>query len=340
MRNWALAIGTLLGLTIGLALLLSTPEPRYNGRTITAWQDDWAARTNPTWREALQHVGTNALPYAVRNLALNDSSWRSNYARLQASLPGLLQGVFRKPKPLLREVDGTSLFIGIGTNSIPHAIALLKHKSPTVRRAAASSFKELRRFSPAAEQAIPALIGALGDTDRRVRSNAALSLEAMGAAASGAVPALTQMVAHVGTGAESNYLFSVRAVASSALGNIGPAASNALPTLRAALHESNAYLRGQSAVAIWRISGDVDTTLPVLLHEVPIIAGDSKWDWVVALGEMGPRAKAAFPQLKKELDQTPTYLDKTYLDKMYRDLVISTLWRIAPEAAAQARIGM
>jgi hypothetical protein len=303
MRRLAFAIGTIVCGGIILFLFVPSPQPKYQGRTITAWQDDWAAKKNRTWPEALQHIGTNALPYAVRNLALNDSRWRSNYTRLQAMMPGLLQRVCTKPKPILQEVDGANVFFHIGSNSIPYAIALLKHDSPTVRRAAAWGLGGLRRQTAAADQAIPALADALIDRDRMVRFDAALSLKEMGPAASIAVPALSQVVANTGTGPETNDLFYLRAVAAVALGKIGPAATNALPVLQSALHEPNAYLRGQAAVAMWRISGDVDTTLPVLLHEMPSTAEDSKWDWFVALGEMGPRAKDAVPQLKTELKQ-------------------------------------
>jgi len=97
-----------------------------------------------------------------------------------------------------------------------------------------------------------------------------------------------------------------------------------------ALHESNAYLRGQSAVAIWRITGEVDTALPVLLQKMPTTIEDSKWDWIIALGEMGPRAEAVVPQLRTELLQ----------DRMQwlLDYVTNALRRIDPEAAAQAGV--
>jgi hypothetical protein len=330
MRKLVLTIGAMLSGVIVLFLLVSSPQPRYQNRNITAWQDEWAARKNRIWPEALQHIGTNALPYAVRNLALNDSNWRSNYARLQAKMPGLLQRVFRKPKPLLQEVNGANVFFYIGSNSIPCAIALLKHDSPTVRRAAAWGLGGLRRQTAAANEAIPALTDALTDKDRMVRFYAALSLEEMGPAASNAVPALTQVVAYTGTGPETNDLFYVRAVAAVTLGKIGPAATNALPVLQAALHESNAYLRGQTAVAVWRISGDVDTTLPVLLHEMPSTIEDSKWDWIVALGEMGPRAQAAVPQLRTELQQDQR--------SWVLGHVTNALRRIDSEAAAQAGV--
>jgi HEAT repeat protein len=320
MRKSALTIGAVLSGAAVLWFLFSSPEPTYQGRTITAWLDDWAARTNTPWQQALQHIGTNALPYAVRNLALNDSTWRSNYSRLQTKMPGMLQHIFRKPKPLLQEVDGANVFFYVGSNSVPCAIALLKHDSPTVRRAAAWGLGGLRRQTPAANQAIPALTDALSDKDRTVRFDAALSLKEMGPAASNAVPALARVVAHTGTGPETNNLFYLRAAAAVTLGKIGPAATSALPALQAALHEPNAYLRGQTAVAIWRISGDVDTTLPVLLHDMPATVEDSKWDWIVALGEMGPRAQAAVPQLRTELQQDHAKWILAYVTNALRNI--------------------
>ena len=286
---------------VAAILLYATVSPRqptYQGRTISAWQDDWAARKNRVWMDALKQVGTNALPSVVQNLALRDSAWRSGYEAFQAKLPGLLQYVFRKPKPLLEEVDGANAFFYIGSNSLPCAIVLLKHKSPSVRQAAAWGLSSLRRESPAAAQAIPALTDALSDKDRMVRFDAAMALKEMGPEASNAVPALAREVAFTGTGPETNAQFYNRAVAAAALGKIGPAASNALPALRAAMHESSSYLRGQSAVAIWRVTGDVDTTLPVLLNEMPSNNENNKWDWIIALGEM--RARAAIPQLETE----------------------------------------
>jgi hypothetical protein len=329
MKKLAVTIGTLLCAGIVLFLLLPRPQPTYHGKTITAWEDAWAAKKTPEWPDALRDIGTNALPYIAHNLALNDSVLRSNYARLQAKLPSQLQTVFRKPKPLLQEVDGANVFLYIGSNSLPYEIALMKHQSPTVRRAAAWGIGALRRQSRSADQAIPALIEALSDSDRMVRFDAALSLLEMGPDASNAVPALAKVVAYSGVGPQTNNLFYLRAIAARALGKIGPAASNALPSLKPALGESLPYLRGTAAVAIWRIDSDVDTTLPVLLREMPVTVEDSKWDWIIALREMGPRAKAAVPQLTNELRDQNGWV---------REYVTNALRRIDPEAAAEAGI--
>jgi hypothetical protein len=329
MKKLAVIIGTVLAGGIVLFFILPRPQPTYHGRAITAWMDDWAAKKSLELPEAIRQIGTNALPYVVHNLALNDSAWRSNYARLQAKLPRQLQIFFRKPKPLLQEVDGANVFFYIGSNSIPDAMALMKHHSPTVRRSAAWGISALRRQSRAANQAIPALIEALSDSDRMVRFDAALSLVEMGPDASNAVPALGKVVAYSGVGPQKNELFYVRAIAARALGKIGPVASNALPALKAALVEPSPYLRGVAAVAIWRIDSDVDMTLPVLLREMPVTAEDSKWDWIIALGEMGPRAKAAVPQLTNELRDQNNWV---------REYVTNALRRIDPEAAAEAGI--
>jgi HEAT repeat protein len=227
-------------------------------------------------------------------------------------------------------VDGANVFYYIGSNSTLQAIALLKHNSPTVRRAAAWGLGAIRRKSSAANQAIPGLIDALADQDQRVRFNSALALKEMGADASNAIPALTKVVANTGVGSSSNSLFYLRAAAAVALGKIGPTANSALPALRIALLESNSYLRGQAAVAIWRIDSDVDTSLPVLLREMTGTDENSKWDWIVALGEMGPRAQQAVPQLRRELEQ-----DKL---KWVISHVTNALKQIDPQAAAAAGV--
>jgi hypothetical protein len=330
MKRFLLTIGMILGGGVILFFLLRPPEPTYQGRTITAWQNDWATKKGHGWPAALQHIGTNALPYAIRNLSLNDSWWRTHYSTVRPKLPSLLQRLFPEPRALLKEVDGANVFLYMGSNSLPAAVALLKHDSPTVRRAAAWGLGALRRQSVAANQAIPALTEALTDGDLMVRLNAAMSLQEMGASASNAVQALAKVVADTGVGPETNKFFFVRAAAAVALGKIGPAAAAGLPALKTALGESNYYLRGQAAVAIWRIDSDVDTALPVLLREMPGNSEHDKWDWIIALGEMGPRAKEAVPQLRSELEE-----DR---EKWVLNYVTNALKSISPEAAAEAGV--
>ena len=190
-----------------------------------------------------------------------------------------------------------------------------------------------------ADQAIPALIEALGDKDAEVRSSTANGLAFIGADASNAVPAITKVLDD-GFGSPTNSSFYLQAAAAVALGKIGPPASAAIPDLKRAVQVSYrdapgfqnggaSYLRGQAAVALWRIDSDVDTALPVLLREMPGISEHSKWDWIIALGEMGPRAKEAIPQLKNELNQ-----DK---EKWVLEYVTNALIKIDPTALEPTR---
>jgi HEAT repeat protein len=329
-KRKALIIAAILGAGFALFLVLWPPEPKYQGRTVSLWLDDLAARKKTPYYEAIEHLGTNAIPYAVRNLALNDSRWHSKYCSLWRDLPASLTNVFPKPKKLLNELDGMVVFCHVGSNSIPQAIALLQHPSPTVRRVAARGLEPLREKSAAANQAIPALIEALSDEDQDVRCNAAVALAAMGADASNAVPALAKIVTNMALGSPSESDVRLHAFAAMALGKIGPSAISTLPLLKASLQETNSYLSGQAAVAIWRIDGDVATALPVLLREMPGTVEPRKWDWIVALGEMGPRAKEAVPQLRTELAQ-----DRF---NFVLDYVTNALKKIDPQAAADAGV--
>lgn len=283
--------------------LAPPPEPTYRGRAISVWLDDWAAGKQTDCSAAIQEIGTNCLPYVARNLARNDSQWRTMYRELQPKVPTFLQKIVTAPKPVLRVVDGVNVFDWLGSNAIPEAITLLKHNSPAVRQASAWGLGSIRRQSSAANQAMPALIETLTDSDLDVRSYAVLALGEMRADASNAVPAIAKVLADTGGGSQTNSYLSLRASAALALGKIGPSAASGLPDLRSALKESDSYLRGQAAVAVWRVGGDVETALPVLLQVMPGTSEASKWDWIIALGEMGPRASEAVPQLMNELQQ-------------------------------------
>ena len=300
-RRTILTVSLLLFSGIAAVWLLRSTEPEYDGRTVTEWLEDHVAGKRTHHPTAIHTIGTNALPWITRQLARNESVWYAQYARWQPTFPSVIQKWLPQPRRKFEVVHGVNAFLLIGTNAIPDLILLLKHRSSSVRQAAALGLGSLRRETEDANRSIPALIETLEDSDRMVRTYAALAFMRMGPDGSNAVPALTKLVQTTGVGSETNEYFSLRAAAACALGNIGPSAKDAMPELRAAMQESNAYLRGQSAVAVWRIDSDVDAALPVLLELLPTISEHAKWDWIIALGEMGPLASNAIPQLEQEL---------------------------------------
>ena len=63
------------------------------------------------------------------------------------------------------------------------------------------------------------------------------------------------------------------------LGMIGPAAKSAAPSLRLVLKSGDAMTRATAAWALWRVSADLEATVPVLVeclgsrHNVSVAAG-------------------------------------------------------------------
>lgn len=302
--------------------VLRCPEPQSGGKPISVWLEELPSGKSDCLA-AIHEIGTNGLKYAVRNLARNDSLWRRKYSGFRQGLPTPLRNVLPGPGPALRVVDGANWFRLVGSNSIPCAISLLKHDSPTVRQASAWGLGSLGRQTVAADQAVPALIGALGDSCRDVRFQAVLAFRAIGPAASNAVPAIRNEL-RGGRLGSVNDIF-LRAAAARALGDIGPLAASALPDLKVVLQEQNSYLRGQAAVAIWRIDADVQAALPVLLQEMARTSELHKEDWITAIGEVGIRAREAIPFLEEELARGK--------EAMFVEEVTNALNKIISEAA-------
>jgi HEAT repeat protein len=319
-------------LLVGIALLLNySREPSYQGKGINAWLDDYVAYTNTPWRTAIHQIGTNAIPYVLQRLAQNDSPWRIRYRAIWPCMPKILKKIAPEPRPIFDLVNGANAFTLVGPDSIPQAIQALSNKSVSVRRAAAWGLGSLRSQSPAAEQAIPALtdIFRRGD-DLQVQGNASISIREMGPAASNAVPAMTAAMLKNGVGSASRNQI-VNASIAMALGKIGPAAGNAVPVLKTILQNTtDAYVRCKMATAIWRIDGDVETALPVLIQEMPRENYTLRWDEIIGLGEMGPRARPALPMLEHEFTNNPT-------QENYQHLT-NTLVKIDPEATAKLGI--
>jgi Protein of unknown function (DUF2961)/HEAT repeats len=164
-----------------------------------------------------------------------------------------------------------------GVSALTELIASLSDVSPFVRSAAAGS---LAQIGPAAAPAVPALAKALSDADPQVRDLAAIALREMGPKAAPAVPelirALGDSVDFVRAPA-ADALGAIRADAHGvvpalaerllmkdeegfvltsiayALGDIGPAAKDALPALRQVLAKRR--VGGAAEEAILKIEG-------------------------------------------------------------------------------------
>jgi len=143
-----------------------------------------------------------------------------------------------------------------GASAAGELTAALKESSPQVRGAAAQALALIGR--PAAEVAIPSLATALSDADAHVRCMAAIALEAMGPKAAPAVPQLIQTLND-----PVNY---VRSPAAAALGAIGAPGNDAVHALSERLLKGNedGFVLASVAYALGDIGPAAHEALPAL----------------------------------------------------------------------------
>ncbi len=190
----------------------------------------------------------------------------------------------------------------IGPSAYPAAKALadaLFDKSPAVRAKAAEA---LGQIGPGAEEAIPDLVFALRDKVAFVRRRAAGALGVLRANPKLAVPGLIQALQDEDRAPDRSST-SVPVVAALALANYGPEAKAAVPALLKALEGRDADLRLMAIRALGKIKADLPTLLPLLRR----ILNDPSQEafrtvTAVALGNLGPEASEAVPDLLKALE--------------------------------------
>ena len=169
----------------------------------------------------------------------------------------------------------------------------------------------------------------------------------MGPVASNAVPALLTGVSDTRRSRDSAYKIEVQAMFTKALGKIGLQARATVPVLTQNLQHTNRSMRTQSAIALWRIDRQTTNTIPVLVGELNASGNPSeKRDLVECLGEMGPPAKSAVPQLAAlalradRLRGPASRFAFVDFDPTLVPVVLQALMRIDPATAAQMGIGV
>ncbi|MFD4935574.1 hypothetical protein [Streptomyces virginiae] len=126
------------------------------------------------------------------------------------------------------------------------------------------------------------------------------------------------------------------------LADLGPLAAAHADTVRALMQSPGAWTRVAAAHAYWRITGDAEPAVPVLLAEVdPDWAGRPAMpvrEAVHRLGEIGAPAATAVPRLVRILAQEerlshPYERERILVDAAYVRTLTEALERIAPGAA-------
>ncbi len=208
-------------------------EPVYQGKTLTEWLEVYntGGQTETNYaktREAVEHVGTNAIPTLLRMLRKTDSrlkmkwyefvywqrvfkikviyaSWRNQEAamgfrilggRARAAVPGLIKIYEENISPTSASYAAEALG-AIGRDAkaaVPSLLSVLNSvKDPNDPRRAAS-VKALGEIGEEPAQVVPVLIGCLRDSNTWVQTWALGALESFGPAAKSAVPKLNELL--------------------------------------------------------------------------------------------------------------------------------------------------
>ncbi len=170
----------------------------------------------------------------------------------------------------------------------------------------------------AARDAVPALCRAIERDDERTCAAAAQALGSIRAQPEIAVPALMKALKWRGnTGPD---------VAAEALAKFRGDAKAAVPALKELAKQVKEHERVAAAYALWRIEGKSDTALPILIDE---LRSDRPYWAIRRLGDIGPPAKAAVPDLTRMLKNEDDSL-----------IAAQALWRITqkPEPALSMAI--
>ncbi|MFI9118157.1 PBS lyase [Streptomyces bikiniensis] len=181
-----------------------------------------------------------------------------------------------------------------GVQALPEVLRVLRGAPANRRdRVREAALRTLAAFGPAAGEAVPDLRELLADGAAGVSTAAARALWAVEGDPAEVLPVLERWLRPVLPGAD-------RCAAAQVLGEIGPAAVAAAPALRPALASRDLWVRVRAAAALWRVTGETEATLPVLLAAWEENR-HARVDIAECLAEMGPAASEARLVLLTEL---------------------------------------
>jgi len=274
--------------------------PRYEGKPPGYWVEQ-LLHDNAKARQALQKIG----PAAVPALAEAVSRRRGRvWAQLEAWRPMLPAFIARKiPRRALdqllqeRAIEVLYQFGPTAAPAVPALVGVDASLNDFIGFGAAGlAHATLQQIGPAG---LPYFIRTLQSNDPKIRAKAASYIGHLGPAAGAAAPALAKAL--------KDAIPAVRSSAVIALAQIGPPASAALPELEAALLLDDDYFRLQAIDALWKVSRESETTVPILIKILSDRNNPNRAGAAILLGEMGSAAKAAGLALTNVLREEFSY---------------------------------
>ena len=203
MKRWKVIVILIITaiLVIAAAIFLHTPEPSYQGKSLTQWMDDYATFTAsgtntlrlPTdntltpFRAAFGAMGTNSLPFVFSRLEQQDSPFWSYYRTNWPKMPKLLRRVLPAPKPVINSIFVRIMVSYSSHGPLPFTLVMheLRSSSLSTRSAAIHGLSFSKLASPQREEAISVLTELIQQSDNPyIQSEASFPLGNMAPASS------------------------------------------------------------------------------------------------------------------------------------------------------------
>lgn len=253
-------------------------EPRYEGRSLGSWLDDFSSgNSNETYQAgiAVRRMGTNAIPFLLDILSYKESPAHKRLRQFTEKLPNWLHILERDSShniaaaeamnalgPMVEPVYPTltNLFhngkpttagialAGIGQKGVLFLVNAMTNQNVSVsfHNTAALALASARSDF---DMVVPALIQVLQTASSSARSIAAMSLGTLHHKPEIAVPALIESL--------NDPNDTLRAYAIFALGEFGPQAVASVPMLLQAINDKDSTVRMRSKEALQKISPDL-----------------------------------------------------------------------------------
>jgi HEAT repeat protein len=335
----------LIVLLVGIVALMAwnsvyRSEPLYKGKELSEWLALYqSTQLRPQAAEAIQHVGTNALPKLLDLLQTRDSPIKHRLDNFLKNHPGF------RFQPRTAEDDWMLAYYGfeaLGTTGAPAVPTLTNLLADHELRTGAAAC--LGAIGPPAKDAVPLLIPWLTSTNLSLRFSAAHALGLIGPASADAVPILVTWLTNTTPG--------LNFFAAQTFADLGPAAAQAKPALLNALRATNSLtVRNEIELALSKQQADPEMLVPLLTKEI-----QEEWNSgtgtfpstrIEALSEYGSTAKPAMPILLELLAHERSHIvrrspdesgKRNAMEKAGRETLEKAIKQIDPEAAAQAGI--
>jgi peptidoglycan/xylan/chitin deacetylase (PgdA/CDA1 family) len=243
---------------LALVLSLRPREPRYEGKRLGEWVEQYAlatqtsdAREQDEAAEALRRIGPAALRVFLEDLQAKDPAWKKELAAWASDKVSLKLDATLAGHRVEMAGWGFSALGRAAEPALPKLSALVFSGDLEVAQNAMSAVLAI-----GGEQAVAICIGALTNANADLRNNAAVILAAMRSDARPAIPALL--------GALEQGDGSLRRLAARALGEIACDPETVVPALDRALRDMDSRVRSSAAFALSSFGEQATASLPAM----------------------------------------------------------------------------